>query len=253
MKVIGIVNQKGGVGKTATAVALADGLARRNFRTLALDVDPQGQITASFGISDIDTALPPAAKLLAKQPHLEVRKVADNLDIVPSAIGLERCNIELAGKVGRENYLKKSLTLILEGGYDFVVMDTNPSLSVITLNAIAACDKIIVPFKPEFQSLNGVDILLDTLAELSICGCNADVMGFLATMADMRRVSTRQVIDYLKGYARENNSRVFNAIIRSSVTVANAPGLGKTVYSYRPTSAVAQDYDRFVDEVLESV
>ena len=249
MITIGIVNQKGGVGKTATAVALADGLARRGFKTLAIDFDPQGQMSSSFKVPDVDTALPPAAKLLGKPPVIEASNISGNLDIIPSAIGLERCNIELSGKVGRENYLKKSLPLIRTSGYDVAVLDTNPSLSIVTLNAIAACDYVIVPFKPEFQSLNGIDILLDTLDELAVCGCNASIMGFLATMADKRRSSTRTVLEYMREYAASKNTRLFDSVIRSSVAVADAPGMGQTVFNYRPDCAASQDYEKFVDEV----
>ena len=249
MITIGIVNQKGGVGKTATAVALADGLARRGFKTLAIDFDPQGQMSSSFGVFDIEHAQPPSAKLLSRQPVFETRKISDNLDLIPSSIGLERCNLDLSGRVGRETYLKKSLTLI-PSHYDLLVIDTNPSLSVITLNAIAACDHIIVPFKPEFQSLKGIDLLLDTLKELAACGLKSNMMGFLATMADNRRTSTRQVLDYMREFAIEQDSLLFNAVIRASVTVADAPGLGKTLFDYRPESTASQDYEKFIEEVL---
>ncbi len=251
MKVIGIVNQKGGVGKTATAAALADGIARRGKKVLAIDFDPQGQLSASFGVRGSDVFNPPALKLLGIGGELVFERfsLSPYLDIVPAAIGLESANIALVGKVGRENFLKKALRK-LENMYDYVVIDSNPSLSIITLNVMAASTDVIVPFKPEFQSLNGIELLLNTISELKEFNCNLRLCGFLATLADKRRSSTSQVIDLVRDFAQETESRVFDSVIRISVAAADAPSYGKALYAYSPRSEVCKDYEKFVDEVL---
>ncbi len=248
MITLSIVNQKGGVAKTATATALCDGLARRGFRTLAIDLDPQAQLSAAFRAYASDMDYPPAARLFARQPMLDLINISPNLAIVSSGVGLERCNMDLINKVAREGILKKTLHCVQ--GFDFAIIDTNPSLSIVTLNALAASDYVIVPFKPEFQSIKGVDTLVDTVAALQQSGYKTDILGFLATMADRRRLSTKQVLDYIGEYAKDNGTRLFNAVIRTSVTVADAPGRGKTIYEYRPNSPVARDYETFTDEVL---
>lgn len=253
MKILGIVNQKGGVGKTATAVAVADGLARRGYRVLAVDDDPQGQLSISFGITEVDEMMPPALKLLslAKNGCFEYATVSSNLDVVPGGLGLESANVSLAGKIGRESLLKKALACLKDYNYDFVVIDTNPSLSLLTLNAICACTDVIVPFKPEFQSINGITLLLNTINEIKQLNPDIKLAGFLATMADRRRTSTSQVLTVVKDIADEYGCRLFNSIIRCGVAAADAPSFGVSLFEYNSRSAVSKDYELFVDELVK--
>ena len=249
MRVIGLVNQKGGVAKTTTASALAYGLARNGKRTLLVDFDPQGNLTVACGVVT-NEGDPPALAFTEPKGSIAVQNLEPDLDFIASGIGLETANMKLAGKPCRELYLKRALKKFANE-YDYVVIDSNPSLSIITLNVLSACDEIIVPFKPEFNSEKGVNLLIETVEEIRQINENLRIRGFLVTMADRRRRSTNESVEYIKRQAQGCQSKVYSSWIRQSVVAADAPKIGKSVYDYRPGSPLVADYEAFVQEFLE--
>ena len=253
MKVLSLVNQKGGVAKTTTAMALADGLARRNRKILVIDFDPQGSLTTSFGLDEEDVDAPQSLRFLEldRGAHACPVNVSHNLSVITSDAGLERANDLLLGRIGRERYLRRAIEKIPAELYDYIIIDSNPSLSVCTLNVLAASDYILIPVKPEFGSFKGIDLLLENIEAIgSITPRKIEVLGFVVTMADARRASTRQAVKELEIRAAEIYSRVFRHHIRLAVAAADAPSHGVSLFNYAPDSNVAQDYEALCDELL---
>lgn len=254
MKVISLVNQKGGVAKTTTAMALGDGFSRRGKKVLLIDFDPQGHLTTAYGLEDEQTDNPQSLRLLGLDKGGQAREavINHNLSIITSDIGLEEANTKLASKVGRERYLQRALKRY-EDLYDYVIIDSNPSLSIATINVLLASDYILIPFKPEFNSFKGIDLLLESIADVRTIKSEIEVLGFVATMADCRRTSTAQAIDHISEIAEEAGSRVFETAIRIAVACADAPSYGKSVFEYAPNSGVARDYEKLCDEILNVI
>ncbi|MCI9503840.1 MAG: ParA family protein [Clostridia bacterium] len=254
MKVISLVNQKGGVAKTTTAMALADGFARRGKKVLLIDFDPQGHLTTSYGLTERNVGYPQALSFLELDRGAHAHEVVlnHNLSIITSDIGLEEANTKLAMKVGRERFLMRAIKKI-DGLYDYVIIDSNPSLSVITLNVLTASDYILIPFKPEYNSIKGVDLLLESVRDVQGISSNIEVLGFVATMADFRRTSTKEVIEVIRERAEEAGSRVFNSTIRVAVAAADAPSHGKSLFDYAPNSGVSEDYEKLCNEILAHI
>lgn len=250
MKVISLVNQKGGVAKTTTAIALGDGLARRGKKVLLVDFDPQGNLTTSFALTD-DANSPAALRMLGLDGgNFSITQVDENLHVITSEIGLERANTLLASKVGRERYLSRALSKIKDM-FDYVIIDSNPSLSIITINVLTASDYVLIPFKPEFNSFKGIDLLLESIADVQEIKPQLEILGYVVTMADKRRTSTGEAIDYIK--ERSAGVKVFDTIIRVAVAGADAPSHAKSVYAYAPKSTVAKDYESLTDEILREM
>ena len=251
MKVIALVNQKGGVAKTTTAQALAYGLAYKGFKTLLIDFDPQASLTLACGAKIRKGT---AFEWLALSPKMTesfenvVVNLMTNLDIVPATIELEEANIILGGKLGRELYLAKAIAP-LDGRYDYVVIDSNPSLSLTTLNVLAAADELLIPFKPEYQSVQGVHLLLNTINDLKPIN-DVKVGGFIITMADNRRNSTSEAVDYINAFANTFNTTVYQSIIRQSTAIADAPSAQQCIFDFKPNSNAAVDYMSLVDEFI---
>ncbi len=255
MNVISLVNQKGGVAKTTTAAALADYFARNGKKTLLVDFDPQGSLTTSFGLAD-DTDNPQALKFLSLDkgmPEAEIHKLTGMLDIITSDIGLEKANNVLAAKFGKERYLRRAIEKIAQKeNYEYVILDSNPSFSQLTINVLYASDKVLVPFKPEYNSFKGIMQLFENIEEMKEIQPNLNVLGFVITMA-RRTKSTEEAITAIKKFADEQGCRVFSPAIRLAVDAADAPSYGKSLHAYKPNSDVAKDYERLASAVLEAL
>ena len=251
MKTIAIVNQKGGVAKTTTALALGHGLAVRGKKVLLIDFDPQGSLTTFLGFdtSNIPTAfewLGVQKKHVAKFEDV-VLHVKDNLDVIPSDISLEEAPGFLYSKPGGHGYLLNVISEI-KSRYDYVIIDTSPSLNILTINALVAADELIVPFKPEVGSVKGISLLLDTIADVRALNREIKIAGFLIVMADKRRKATlKENVEYITGVAVQSKTKVYDSYIRAS---ASAARLTKEDI-FTPGTSASNDYSAFVEEFLQ--
>jgi chromosome partitioning protein len=250
-KIISICNQKGGTGKTTTTINLSAALAELGKKILIVDVDPQGNATSGVGINKNELKTSVYDVLLHKCSPNEVLipGVYPNLDILPCNINLTGAEIELVGVLSRETRLKKAIESVASQ-YDFVFIDSPPSLGILTLNALVASDSIIVPIQCEFYALEGVSQLMNTL-NLIRDGLNADlsIEGVLLTMADYRTNLTTEVIKEIQGYFKE---KVYKTVIPRNVRLSEAPSFGKPINLYDRHSIGAQKYFDLAQEVLEA-
>jgi chromosome partitioning protein len=245
-KVIAFANQKGGVAKTTTTLNLAAAFAEQGHRVLCIDMDPQGNLTMSQGI-DPDTLETSMFDVLVHD--LSIREVIRKreIDIACASIDLAGAEIAMSTKIGRERSLTKALRTISDD-YDWVFIDTPPSLGLLTVNALTAADQVIVPVQCEYLSMRGLLQLQNTLSMIRE-NLNPDVQiaGILPTMVDTRTLHAREALEILE----ENfGDRVFGARIRKTIRFAEAPVKGMSVLKYDPTGTAADAYRQLAKEVL---
>ena len=251
MKIISIVNQKGGVGKTATTLPLAYGLARNNKKILLIDFDPQGLLTSNLN-AEVDESNPGSLQLLGlnDSPVLETVEIEKNLELVTAGIGLEAANVILSNKDNKEKVLSFVLSYIKN--YDYILLDTRPDFSLLTINALIASDELIIPFKAEYDSLVSLNLLFQNIYEIQQKNKKLRVNGLLATMVDWRRKSTQEVINKVEKLAKDNETKVYNSKIRSSTAVADSGASHKSLYDYNRFAKATRDYKDFVDEFIKA-
>jgi chromosome partitioning protein len=247
-KVIAFANQKGGVAKTTTTLNLAAAFAEQGHRVLCVDMDPQGNLTMSQGI-DPDTLEQSMFDVLVHD--LSIREVIRRreIDVACASIDLAGAEIAMSTKIGRERSLTKAL-LAVEEDYDWVFVDTPPSLGLLTVNALTAADQVIVPVQCEYLSMRGLLQLQNTLAMIRE-NLNPDVQiaGILPTMVDTRTLHAKEALEILE----ENfGDRVFGARIRKTVRFAEAPVKGMSVLKYDPKGTAADAYRQLAKEVLSN-
>ncbi|HET6506633.1 MAG TPA: AAA family ATPase [Baekduia sp.] len=246
MKVIAFANQKGGVAKTTTTLNLAVALAEKGHRVLCIDMDPQGNLTMSQGI-DPDTVETSMYDVLVH--HVPIRDVirTREVDVACASIDLAGAEIAMSAQIGRERSLEKALKAVADD-YDFVCIDTPPSLGLLTINALTAADKVIVPVQCEYLSMRGLIQLQNTLQMIRE-NLNPDVQieGILPTLMDTRTVHAKEAIEILE----ENfGDRVFASRIKKTIRFAEAPVKGMSVLKYDPDGVAAQSYRDLATEVL---
>jgi chromosome partitioning protein len=247
-KVIAFANQKGGVAKTTTTLNLAAAFAEEGHRVLCIDMDPQGNLTMSQGI-DPDTLEVSMFDVLVHD--LSIREVIRRreIDIACASIDLAGAEIAMSTKIGRERSLEKALRAVSED-YDWMFVDTPPSLGLLTVNALTAADQVIVPVQCEYLSMRGLLQLQNTLSMIRE-NLNPDVQiaGILPTMVDTRTLHAKEALEILE----ENfGDRVFGARIRKTIRFAEAPVKGMSVLKYDPKGTAADAYRQLAKEVLSN-
>jgi chromosome partitioning protein len=247
-KVIVFANQKGGVAKTTTTLNLAVAFAETGHRVLCVDLDPQGNLTMSQGI-DPDTLEKSMYDVLVHDVSIREVIRKREIDVACSSIDLAGAEIAMSTKIGRERSLEKAFKPILED-YDFICIDTPPSLGLLTINALTAADKVIVPVQCEYLSMRGLIQLQNTLAMIrENLNPNVEIEGILPTLVDSRTVHAKEAIEILE----ENfGDRVFASRIRKTIRFAEAPVKGMSVLKYDPDGTAANAYRQLAKEVLEN-
>ena len=247
-KIVTITNQKGGVGKTTTALSLISALHLRNYRVLGVDLDPQGNLGFSAGV-DIENSETVYEVLKGKQPIESVIVETDIGDMLPSNILLSTAEVEF-NMPGREFLLRNELQKISDR-YDYIIIDTPPSLNILTINAYVAAQGLIIPMAPEILSLLGISQIRDTIDTVRrYYNPDLQVLGILLNRFSWRFVLNREVDEMARQIAKTLDTKVFQTKIRSSVTVAESPAHGESVITYAPGSKPAQDFQALVKELL---
>ena len=249
-KVIAVFNQKGGVGKTTTNVNLSACIAVRGKKVLVVDIDPQGNTTSGLGIDkkELKKTIYDVLIGTAKAEEVITQTAVENLSIIPSSVQLAGAEIELTGFEERGKMLKKALEGIKDE-YQYVFIDCPPSLGLLTINALAAADSVLIPIQCEYYALEGVGQLMNTIW-LVQRGLNPDlkVEGVVLSMFDGRTNLSIQVVDEVKRYFK---GMVYTTIIPRNVRLAEAPSYGVPILMYDPKSKGAEAYEELADEFIE--
>jgi chromosome partitioning protein len=259
MRSIAIMNQKGGVGKTTTAVNTSAALAQTGQRVCLVDLDPQAHASLHFGVEPRPGAATIYEVLSGKATLAEVRQqVAENLWVVPSSLDLAAAEVELAGVVGRELILRDKLAED-RPQVDYLLIDCPPSLGILTLNALAAVEEVFIPLQPHFLALHGLSKLLETI-DLVVRRLNSRLRlsGVILCMYDVNTrlaAEVSQDVDEFFRHARNQqtpwaHTQTFQTRIRRNIRLAEAPSFGQSIFQYAPTSPGAEDYQQLAREIL---
>lgn len=255
-KIYSVSNQKGGVSKTVSSVNLGIGLARQGRRVLLVDIDPQGSLTASLGYPQPDQMEVTLATLMAKviadepiEPGEGILHQSEGVDLIPANIELSGMEVTLVNTMSRETILREYLKTVKDS-YDVIILDCTPSLGMLTINALAAADEVLIPITPQYLSIKGLEQLIRTIARVKRqINPGLTIGGILITMADMRTNYTKDIIQLLHE-TYDGRIRIFNNIIPMSVRAAETSAEGKSIYLHDPSGKVAEAYAALTKEVM---
>lgn len=260
MRVIAFMNQKGGVGKTTTTVNVGAALAELGKKVCLIDLDPQSHLTINYGLNPSPELMSLYQVLLEERSILEtIHVVGPNIAVIPGSIDLAAADVELAAVPGRETILKRRLAAA-QHDFDFLLLDCPPSLGLLTLNALAVAQEVIIPMQPHFLALQGVGKLLETVALVSRqVNPGLRVSGIVLTMFDAQTRLCNEVVNDLRGFIEAaagqqlpwSGAVIFASKIRRNIKLAESPSFGQTILQYDPGSHGAADYRALAREVLE--
>jgi chromosome partitioning protein len=243
-KVISISNHKGGVGKTTSTINLGAGLQALGKRVLLIDLDPQANLTQSLGITE-----PPRTIYGALRGEYSPQPIAvlTGLDVIASTLDLSGAEVELSGEAGRE-YILKELIDPLRASYDYILIDSPPSLGLLTINSFTASDSVLIPLQAQYLALQGLTKLLEVIEKIKKrLNKELKVGGVFITQYDSRKVLNRDVVATIEAHFKEG---VFNTKIRDNIALAEAPAQGLDIFRYQPNSYGAQDYRALSNEII---
>lgn len=244
-KVIALMNHKGGVGKTTSAINIGAGLVELGKKVLLIDLDPQANLTISLGISRPRITI---YESLRGEAGLTPITTKPNLDVIPSTLDLSGAELELINEAGREFILRELIELVKDA-YNYVIIDCPPSLGLLTLNALTSSDVVYIPLQTEFLALQGLAKIKQIIQKVKLrLNKQLHIGGVMATMYDNRKVLNRDVVETIKKYFGKN---VFNTMIRDNVALAEAPAQRKDIFEYSKNSAGAEDYLALCKEIIE--
>lgn len=248
MQIITVTNHKGGAGKTTTAAALAAGLSSlKGYKTLLIDLDAQGNLSYTAGASKGASAL---GVLTGEVKITEAIQHTASGDIIASSPALSGAEAFIKD-TGKEYRLKEAIEG-LKGLYDYIIIDTPPALSILTINALTACNKVIIPAQADIYSLQGVELLANTIEPVKkYCNPNLEIAGILLTRYSPRSILSREIVQLAEQLAAKLNTKVFKTTIREAIAVKEAQISKQTLYSYAPSAKVTADYTAFINEFLE--
>lgn len=245
-KVFCLSNHKGGVGKTCSTCNIGAGFAREGNKVLLIDLDPQANLSLSFGIKDVENSIYPV--LLGNcQIDEAIYNLTENLDIIPSNLDLAGAEIELSSEAGREVILKECINKI-KNDYDYILIDCAPSLGLLTTNALTASDEVYIPLQAQYLSLQGVSKLTSIIEKIQRrLNDKLKIGGIFITQYDARKVLNRDIAENIEQYF---SNQVLKTKIRDNITLAEAPGKGKDIFRYNPKCYGAEDYMSLCHEII---
>jgi chromosome partitioning protein len=251
-RIVAVANQKGGVAKTTTAVNLAAALGAADKKVLLVDLDPQGGCAVCIGLDTSTLQRTIYDVLVSSTVELTkvITKTAFGFDLAPSNIDLAGAEVELKQALAQESVLKRRLQPVLSS-YDYIIIDTPPSLGILTVNALTAAKNVLIPVSCEYMALRGLKMLLDTIDNVqAVTNPTLLILGVLATKYDARTLNSQEVYDYLIAFCEKQDIKLFNQVIKQSVRFMEAPNHGKPLVQLHPTLDGAQAYQQVAQEIV---
>ena len=244
-KVISISNHKGGVGKTTSAINIGAGLNKLKKKVLLIDLDPQANLSQSLGIIEPERTIYGAIRGEYKLQPIEILK---GLDLIPSTLDLSGAEVEMSGEAGRE-YILKELIDPIKSSYDYVIIDSPPSLGLLTINSFTASDEILIPLQAQYLALQGLTKLIEVVDKIKRrLNKGLSIGGVFITQYDSRKVLNRDVVATIEAHFKDE---VFKTKIRDNIALAEAPAQGLDIFRYNPKSYGAEDYLKLSKEIVK--